>query len=378
MDSTNTNAVAGPSNLRNSSPHPDSPSRHIAVPDSHFEPISLFLPPTEGHPPFPAYIQSTQDLLGQFHLHEAYDTYVRPFVNTPQDPAAANAIATSPTTSGANGAGVDKGKGKEIVPPSIAQTPAQDAQDPDDDEGGKGEKKKKNSYKHLIKGVPGKHSMKKDDYLTTLIQVPPKQRVRISEFDSRTQRDAFTVSLEGLKGWNPSALVLASAQAREDKKKRRELKRLAKAQITAQSQAPTQQSSPAASTPIQAPVPTSAASSSFSPSAPTPARPSAVSSTPKPTGTPTPRTHPSAATAAPTATRPNSTKPGLPPVQIPPPGLRVSTPLRTATPTGPHPLSAPPLSASSIAPPTSAPNIAPTTPRGKKRERDETPLLPLA
>lgn len=29
---------------------------------------------------------------------------------------------------------------------------------------------------------------------------PPKQRVRISEFDSRTQRDAFTVSLEGLKG----------------------------------------------------------------------------------------------------------------------------------------------------------------------------------
>ncbi|KAF9073438.1 hypothetical protein BDP27DRAFT_1318903 [Rhodocollybia butyracea] len=32
------------------------------------------------------------------------------------------------------------------------------------------------------------------------MQAPPKQRVRISEFDSRTQRDAFTVSLEGLKG----------------------------------------------------------------------------------------------------------------------------------------------------------------------------------
>lgn len=46
----------------------------------------------------------------------------------------------------------------------------------------------------------GKHSLKKDDYLTTMMLVPPKQRMRISHFDAKTQEDAFTVSLEGLKG----------------------------------------------------------------------------------------------------------------------------------------------------------------------------------
>ncbi len=42
--------------------------------------------------------------------------------------------------------------------------------------------------------------MKKDDYLITAISVPPKQRLKIAPFDSRTQREAFSVSLEGLKG----------------------------------------------------------------------------------------------------------------------------------------------------------------------------------
>ena len=46
--------------------------------------------------------------------------------------------------------------------------------------------------------------MKKDDYLMTMMQVPPKQRIQIQPFDLRTQRDAFTVSLEGLKGVCPS------------------------------------------------------------------------------------------------------------------------------------------------------------------------------
>ncbi len=95
--------------------------------------------------------------------------------------------------------------------------------------------------------------------------VPPKQRMRIHQFDAKTQEDAFTVSLEGLKGvrsnpypilpfggplflprgcnhisiliyksfflpfnhlimlitqWNVNALFLESAQAREDRKKR--------------------------------------------------------------------------------------------------------------------------------------------------------------
>lgn len=45
--------------------------------------------------------------------------------------------------------------------------------------------------------------MKKDDYLMTMMQVPPKQQSTITQFDLRTQRDAFSVSLEGLKGVRP-------------------------------------------------------------------------------------------------------------------------------------------------------------------------------
>ena len=41
--------------------------------------------------------------------------------------------------------------------------------------------------------------MKKDDYLTTIMLVPPKQHIRIRKFDPHTQEDAFTVSPEGLK-----------------------------------------------------------------------------------------------------------------------------------------------------------------------------------
>ena len=46
----------------------------------------------------------------------------------------------------------------------------------------------------------GKHSIKKDDFLTNIVQVPPKQHIPIAPFDSRSQTEAFTVSLEGLKG----------------------------------------------------------------------------------------------------------------------------------------------------------------------------------
>ena len=42
--------------------------------------------------------------------------------------------------------------------------------------------------------------MKKDDYLEKMMLVPPKQRIRIRRFDERTQEDAFSVTLEGLKG----------------------------------------------------------------------------------------------------------------------------------------------------------------------------------
>ena len=50
--------------------------------------------------------------------------------------------------------------------------------------------------------------MKKDDFLSDIIQVPPKQRIPIAPFDLRTQRDAFSVSLEGLKGVRPPLSLL--------------------------------------------------------------------------------------------------------------------------------------------------------------------------
>jgi hypothetical protein len=174
--------------------------------------ISMYTAP----PAPPAYLTSTQDLLARFQLLPAYDKYVRPYVT----PSLENGIDYI--------TGVDKGKGKErererepVTASPAAQTPGADGADVDDEEGGgHGEKKKKNSYKHLIKGVPGedcglllcsihtvlplrvvgKHSMKKDDYLMTIMQIPPKQRIPITQFDSKTQREAFTVSLEGLKG----------------------------------------------------------------------------------------------------------------------------------------------------------------------------------
>jgi hypothetical protein len=67
-------------------------------------------------------------------------------------------VPQTPITSG----NMDKGKGREVVitSPLVAQTPGADGQDVDDEEGGgKGEKKKKNSYKHLIKGVPGESTV---------------------------------------------------------------------------------------------------------------------------------------------------------------------------------------------------------------------------
>ncbi|KAL0568798.1 hypothetical protein V5O48_013181 [Marasmius crinis-equi] len=345
-------------------------------------PSSLYLPPT---PPSsqPVYLKSTNDLLSQFLLKDAYDKYVKPQTTDPTSPTAA-----------------DKGKGKETV-----ATPLGDGHDQDDDDAPeKGEKKKKNSYKHLIKGIPGKHSTRKDDYLMNTMQVPPKQRVRIAPFDFKTQTDAFEVSLEGLKGWNQATLILESAQAREDRKKRKELKKLAKAQIQGQGAIPSQ-------TPLQAqPPPTSSTPKPFTPSSVTAASASTPSSLPPRTSTPqpqrpqfstTPRPNPhahppSTASAAPSSTPASAAavpRPGVTPnviasggtvhhpnprnhvptpVQIP--TQRVSTPLRTATPTtatAPHPLSAPPLSAGSIG--TGIPGAqGQQLPRGKKRELEES------
>ncbi|KAF8968179.1 hypothetical protein BDZ97DRAFT_1916390 [Flammula alnicola] len=295
MNGEHTNAVAGPSTLPSPTagpaPHhqPTSPfPLSTAAPPSYpsDSPPLLFLPPSLPPPP-KQHLASTQDLLARFHLLPAYDRYVRPFVLPGDDSAlqqqpppsqhplhplqqqhhGQGADGLGAGTASPGGGGLDKGKGREREGPGVG-TPADadlaDAGDADDDDapGAKGEKKKKNTYKHLIKGVPGKHSLKKDDYLTTMMLVPPKQRMRIHHFDAKTQEDAFTVSLEGLKGWNVNTLVVESVQAREDRKKRKELKRLAKLQVQTggqQTGSTTQPHPPGTSTPtaIGTPLPSS-------------------------------------------------------------------------------------------------------------------------
>lgn len=245
--------------------NPPSPSNHNAVAGPSSIPLnsSLFLlAPASPRPP--QLLESTQDLISRFHLLTAYDSFVRPFIAQEHDLNTANLPAT-PAVAPLS----DKGKGRERDPgtPTVASAATPGTHhDPDDDEGRDG-KKKKNTYRHLIKGVPGKHSIKKDDFLTTTIQVPPKQHIPITPFDSRTQSEAFTVSLEGLKGWNIHALVPESTQAREDRKKRKELKKLAKAQG---STLPLLAGTPLASTPAAAPTPTQSYSQRTSTPVPVP------------------------------------------------------------------------------------------------------------
>ncbi|KAG9315203.1 hypothetical protein JVU11DRAFT_4333 [Chiua virens] len=271
------NAVAGPSSITQDAP-------------------TIFLPPSMAPSQHQGFLASTQDLLSRFHLHSAYDQHVRV------------ALDTSPT------------------PPSAPQSNLPHPPDID-------EKKKKNSYRHLIKSLPGKHSMKKDDYLTTIMQVPPKQHIPIVPFDMRTQREAFTVSAEGLKGWNASALVLESAQAREDRKKRKELKKLVRAQ--AQGLTP----------------------------GPLPGTPSAL---PQPQPAPSHPTIPSAQ-QPPGTSQPLQAKPRVAPVSIPLPG---SVGQSTSTPTSATPRSAVPAAA----PPQRANTSLPS--RGLKRELEDSAIQP--
>ncbi|KAG2149096.1 uncharacterized protein EDB93DRAFT_1240421 [Suillus bovinus] len=281
-DDVNQNAVAGPSTITQ-------------------DYNSVFLPPPAAHPPPQTFLASTQDILGRFNLHSAYDKHVRPSIPSQMPPSHAS------------------------IPPL---TPAALLPDSDD-------KMKKNSYRFLIKSVPGKHSMKKDDYLTTMMQVPPKQRIPITEFDERTQREAFTVSAEGLKGWNASTLVVESAQAKEDRRKRKELKKLARAQ--AQGLVPGGIPSAAGTLPPPQVAPSNTSQASTQ-------QPPAASQLP-----------------------PIHSKPHAPAVSIPPPAAST----RITTPTSATPRSAVQNSAVSQRTDTALVGM-----RGKKRELEDGPALP--
>ena len=59
-------------------------------------------------PPPKQHLESTQDLLARFHLHSAYDRYVRPSIPTSGEAAGAGMGAGASATFG------DKGKGREV------------------------------------------------------------------------------------------------------------------------------------------------------------------------------------------------------------------------------------------------------------------------
>ena len=114
--------------------------------------FSFYVPTAQQ--PFHPYFDSTQDLLSRFQLLSAYDKYVRPYAAPVGAPGAVQPQAI-PSAS-------DKGKGKErevlprdIASPAAAQTPGAGNDGDDGDGQGKGDKKWKNNYRHLIKGIPG-------------------------------------------------------------------------------------------------------------------------------------------------------------------------------------------------------------------------------
>jgi len=89
-----------------------------------------------GPPPQPQHLTSTQDLLARFRLLPAYNTHVLPYATQFTHDGQPRPAPTR----------IDKGKARE----HDSTNPL----DPDINDDGK-EKKKKNSYKPLIKGIPG-------------------------------------------------------------------------------------------------------------------------------------------------------------------------------------------------------------------------------
>lgn len=107
----------------------------------------------------PPCFKSTEDLLSKFQLLSAYDSYVRPFL-PPEDMSS------------------DKGKGKQRDTPPIPDPHSIHINDPDDDELDR--RKKKNNYKHLIKGIPGS--------ITLCVSFPPPTFIHSSHRETLNQK----------------------------------------------------------------------------------------------------------------------------------------------------------------------------------------------
>ncbi|GJJ08312.1 hypothetical protein Clacol_002523 [Clathrus columnatus] len=178
------------------------------------------------------YLHCTQDLLGIFGLLPMYDKHVRPHLRSLPD--------QDPTKS--------KGKEKELE-----QDQEREKEKEGEEEGEGGEKKKKkDNYKHLIKGIPGKHPMKKDQYFQDLLKAPPKQKAHIQPFDTRTLLEGFYVTPTGLPSYNKASIEGADPREKEAKRLKRERRRAEKEErqkVLQQQQQQVQTSGSTASTP---------------------------------------------------------------------------------------------------------------------------------
>ncbi|KAH8824184.1 hypothetical protein DL96DRAFT_1468359 [Flagelloscypha sp. PMI_526] len=270
------NAVAGPS----SSPLP-----------------SLFPPPfvkdrvhePSSYTPPPQHLRTTDDLVTRFGLFDDYVKFVtRGFgTETPANESTENGSAEVSTPQPESSAETPGSPSKQLGP----DLPKKETK--------KHSSKAISSYKALISQIPGKHSFKKDNFLLATMENPDSSKFGLlnQDFFGKIQLDGFNVSAEGLKGWNPSALVIESAQAKEDRKKRKELKKLARAHQQARAAQAQAQALAQTQTQTQAvPSPTTA---TFSPR---PTAPSSAAGTPRPiAGTKRPRTD-----SNPTSARPST------------------------------------------------------------------------
>ncbi|EIM91191.1 uncharacterized protein STEHIDRAFT_152850 [Stereum hirsutum FP-91666 SS1] len=188
MDVDNEQNVAGPS----SQPKPARPT---------YIPPSLYLPPPREPRP-PLFLNSSQDLVGRFRLQSAYDKFVKPFIEptqpqqqqqSRQDGQSSNHPPTPAPPFNAPTPDVNiNGKGKAKAAAAAAAEPATPmpatpgpgggggggGQDGDEEEVGKDGKKKKNTYRHLIKGIPGDYSL-----------------LRSSPFSSRSRSKCFALPI---------------------------------------------------------------------------------------------------------------------------------------------------------------------------------------
>jgi len=197
-------------------PHSHEPSPLHAGPSS----LPFFPPPMPRthHPP--RLINSTQDLLGRLRITSSYDSFVRPYLRS--------------TGQGkVDGATEEKGKGKLVEIQSMdgvmengtalvstmgAGTTGGGALE--DSAGGGKKKRFEHGYKTFISDLPGKHSSKKDTYLTNLVQQPPKQRIDITPFDSRTL-EGFQLAQGVLQGFNQAIWLSDDKEKKKKKKKNR-------------------------------------------------------------------------------------------------------------------------------------------------------------